>query len=260
MAMNDDIRKKILSCPTLPTLPSIAVRVLELAQSAEVDLAELARTITQTARLAGYPGIAFAASSEVLQRDSLDLAMSIVKDMDREVTGFVTDVRLFRLKHASATRLIPLLQSVFAEGAPVPGTEGLATQVSRLRTLKEGEAGKQNQTPKTRAALTIQADDRSNILVVAARSAGVGGLGGAVVTEILVGKVVVVVGRDITLGFVGRFRVAVVGDFGVVETAAVHVVEFRVQLVAETVFAVISRTRREHDGRNVDQKQQLEEN
>ncbi|MFS2115322.1 autotransporter domain-containing protein, partial [Herbaspirillum frisingense] len=33
----------------------------------------LARTTTQTARLAGYPDVAFAASSEVIQRDSLDL-------------------------------------------------------------------------------------------------------------------------------------------------------------------------------------------
>ena len=63
------------------------------------------------------------------------------------------DVRLFRLKHASATRIVPLLQSVFAEGPPVPGTEGLATQVSRLRTLKDGDPGKQNATPKTRAAV-----------------------------------------------------------------------------------------------------------
>ncbi len=102
--------------------------------------------------------------------DSLDLAQKIITDMDRELFRYVTDVRLFRLKHASATRLVPLLQSVFTEGAAVPGTEGLSTQISRLRTLKEGEKGKLNQTPKSRPALTIQADDQSNILIIAARS------------------------------------------------------------------------------------------
>ncbi len=104
------------------------------------------------------------------QPDSLDLAQKIISDMDREVFRYVTDVRLFRLKHASAIRVLPLLQSVFSEGAAVPGTEGLSTQISRLRTLKEGEKAKVNQTPKVRSALTIQADDQSNILIVAARS------------------------------------------------------------------------------------------
>ncbi len=104
------------------------------------------------------------------QPDGIELALRIARDMDRELEGAVTDVRLFRLKHASATRLVPLLQSVFTEGPSVPGTEGLSTQVTRLRTLKDVQKSKENQTPKTRTALTIQADDQSNVLVVAARS------------------------------------------------------------------------------------------
>ena len=104
------------------------------------------------------------------QPDSLELAQKIVADMDRELFRYVTDVRLFRLKHASATRLLPLLQSVFLEGTAVPGTEGLSTQITRLRTLKDGGKPTINQTPKSRPALTIQADDQSNILIVAARS------------------------------------------------------------------------------------------
>ena len=51
--MNDAIREKILNCPTLPTLPAIAVQVLELAQKSEVDLNEIAKTITQDPALAG---------------------------------------------------------------------------------------------------------------------------------------------------------------------------------------------------------------
>jgi two-component system, cell cycle response regulator len=51
--MNDELRDKIRSCPTLPTLPTIAMQVLDLAQKEEVDLAEVARTITKDPALAG---------------------------------------------------------------------------------------------------------------------------------------------------------------------------------------------------------------
>ena len=105
------------------------------------------------------------------QPDTLDLAAKVVADIDQPLERFVTDIRLLRLKHASASRLLPLLRSVFTEGPSVPGTEGLATQVTRLRTLRDGgDASKSSQTAKSRAALTLQADDISNILLVAART------------------------------------------------------------------------------------------
>ena len=96
----------------------------------------------------------------------------MVSDLDRKVERFMTDVRLFRLKHASARRLAPLLQSVFAEGPAVPGTEGLATPgdpVARrgCRTSRRPTT----EQPKMRSsALVIQADDTTNMLIVAART------------------------------------------------------------------------------------------
>ena len=90
------------------------------------------------------------------QNESIELASKLVEDLDKAVDHPVTEVRLFRLKHASATRLVPMLQSVFAEGAPVPGTEGLKTQVTRLRTLKTSDATRTSENAKARAALTIQ--------------------------------------------------------------------------------------------------------
>ncbi len=104
------------------------------------------------------------------QKESLDLALKVVDDLDRELDRFMTDVKLFRLKHASATRLLPLLQSVFAEGPAVPGSEGLNTMVTRLRTAVEQGAPITTLQPKTRAALVVQADDIANILIVAART------------------------------------------------------------------------------------------
>jgi len=105
------------------------------------------------------------------QLESIELASKLIEDLDKQLDHPVTEVKLFRLKHASATRLVAMLQSVFAEGAPVPGTEGLKTQVTRLRTLKEGATTpRTSENAKSRAALTIQADDLSNILIIAARS------------------------------------------------------------------------------------------
>ncbi|KAF0179089.1 MAG: type II and III secretion system protein [Limisphaerales bacterium] len=105
------------------------------------------------------------------QMESIELASKLIEDLDKQLDHPVTEVKLFRLKHASATRLVAMLQSVFAEGPPVPGTEGLKTQVTRLRTLKEGaNTPRTSENAKSRAALTIQADDLSNILIIAARS------------------------------------------------------------------------------------------
>ena len=104
------------------------------------------------------------------QTETLRLALRVIDDIDQQVDRFVTEVRLFRLKHASATRLLPLLQSVFAEGPAVPGTEGLSAQVSRLRIVLDPEASRTSATAKSRAALVMQADDLSNVLIVAARS------------------------------------------------------------------------------------------
>jgi diguanylate cyclase (GGDEF)-like protein len=45
--MNDQLLQKIRNCPSLPSLPAIAVQVLELAQNASVDIAEIARIISK---------------------------------------------------------------------------------------------------------------------------------------------------------------------------------------------------------------------
>ena len=45
--MNDQLLARIRQCPTLPSLPSIALEVLDLAQREEVDIAEIARIISK---------------------------------------------------------------------------------------------------------------------------------------------------------------------------------------------------------------------
>ncbi|MFO8014439.1 MAG: secretin N-terminal domain-containing protein [Phycisphaerae bacterium] len=103
--------------------------------------------------------------------ESLALADIIIADLDRDAGTLVTEVRLFRLKHASAERLAPMLEAVFAEAqADPPGAEGLRTQVTRLRTVLKEKIGHVTERAKAREALSIQADPTTNIIVVAARS------------------------------------------------------------------------------------------
>src|SRR4051812_32949582 len=45
--MNEQLLQRIKQCPNLPSLPAIAVQVLELAQQAGVDIAEIARIISK---------------------------------------------------------------------------------------------------------------------------------------------------------------------------------------------------------------------
>jgi len=45
--MNAQLIEQIKSCPTLPSLPAIAVQVLDMAQKADVDITEIARLISK---------------------------------------------------------------------------------------------------------------------------------------------------------------------------------------------------------------------
>jgi type II secretory pathway component GspD/PulD (secretin) len=184
----------VLDTPAI--VDGVRVRFVRLVHADATTVSQTLTTIfTQGVRLATGPGgttgaepqsdqgkalvhplnVATDARSNTLvlagQPETIDLAMKVIADLDQPLERFVTDVRLFRLKHASALRLVPLLQSVFTEGPSVPGTEGLATQITRLRTLREGgDPSKTSETAKARAALTLQADSLSNILIVAART------------------------------------------------------------------------------------------
>jgi HD-like signal output (HDOD) protein len=49
--MKEELLAQIRQCPNLPSLPAIAMEVLGLAQSDEVDLGEIARIISKDAAL-----------------------------------------------------------------------------------------------------------------------------------------------------------------------------------------------------------------
>src|SRR3984957_6513575 len=45
--MNSDLIKKIQQCPNLPSLPTVAVQILDLAGKPNIDIAEIARIISR---------------------------------------------------------------------------------------------------------------------------------------------------------------------------------------------------------------------
>src|SRR3982750_3745539 len=45
--MNEQLVQRVKQCPTLPTLPAVAVQVLELAQNPDVDIAQIAKIISK---------------------------------------------------------------------------------------------------------------------------------------------------------------------------------------------------------------------
>lgn len=102
--------------------------------------------------------------------ETVELAQRLIRDLDGDHKGFITEVKIFRLNYASASRLSPMLQAVFMESGTVPGAEGLNTQITRLRTVLGTDDPKTSSQPKTRAALTVQPDQTSNTLIIAARS------------------------------------------------------------------------------------------
>jgi type II secretion system protein D len=102
--------------------------------------------------------------------DSVDLAERLIVDLDKDVENFVTDVKVYRLKHASTDQIVPMLQSAFSENSNEPSIEGISRQVTRLRLHFQDENIKVSEAPVSRDALTIQGDESSNTIIVAARS------------------------------------------------------------------------------------------
>jgi HD-like signal output (HDOD) protein len=50
--MNQDLIQKVLDCPSLPSLPTVAMEVLQLARTSDVNMGELANAISKDAALA----------------------------------------------------------------------------------------------------------------------------------------------------------------------------------------------------------------
>jgi hypothetical protein len=180
-----------------PIAEGVRVRIIPLVNADAASVQSILQQIfSQGERLAGKPRTSVAGKAEpdtavgkalvhplnisadlrtntlVLSgiEESLALAEVVVKDLDAVEGKIQTQVKLFQLQHVSVTRVLPMIQSIFAE-QPNPAAEGIRTQVTRLRTLlgARGE-GHVTQLPRSRPPLVLQADAATNVMIVAARS------------------------------------------------------------------------------------------
>lgn len=103
-------------------------------------------------------------------KPAIELAKRIIDDLDREMDRFATDVKLISLRHALPSNIAPLVQSVFRETGVDPATEGLRSMVTKLQMTNDAGQVISDPVARTRATLTLQADDSQNLLIVAARS------------------------------------------------------------------------------------------
>ena len=183
---------------TLPVAGAVKLQLIHLKNAdAVATMALLQQIFTQGRQLAGKPGTPVegkaAPESTVGQAltnvlnvtadartnalvlagsdETVALAVLLVKDLDSQPTSQFTEVKLFKLVHADAAALAPLIRSTFVE-QPVaaPGVEGARRYVSRLRVLRGKAVPVNSEIARTHPTLVVQAESNANVLIVAARS------------------------------------------------------------------------------------------
>jgi len=185
---------------TLPIAEGVRVQIIHLKNSDAISVMQLLREIfTQGRLLAGRSGTPTAGrampetatgtgltgglnvtadartNSLILAgcEEALALGTLLVKDLDRQPTGEFTEVKVFKLAHADAARLAPLIQQVFAEQptpADAPGVAGARTYVTRLRMLRERAQPVAAQVARSHPTLLARPEANANLLIVAART------------------------------------------------------------------------------------------
>ena len=103
--MNEQLAERIRQCPNLPSLPAIAVQVLDLVHQPDVDLAEIARTISKdsalTSKILRTVNSSFYARSHAVSTISHALVILGLQSVKTLVLGFtlVANLREKGFKH-----------------------------------------------------------------------------------------------------------------------------------------------------------------
>jgi len=135
--MNQELLKKIKACPNLPSLPTIAMQVLELAQKADVDIAEIARIISKDPALSGKilrtVNSSFYGRSQNVSTVSHALVILGLQSVKTLVLGFSLVSNLSKNKAKGFKHLIYWKRSIYAATA----ARSLA---SRIKLVQQEEA------------------------------------------------------------------------------------------------------------------------
>ena len=119
--MNAALVDKIRQCPNLPTLPTIAVQVLSLAQRADVDIAEIARLISKDPALSGKilrtVNSSFYGRSQHVSTISQSLVILGLQSVKTLVLGFSLVTNLSKSKSRGFKHLTYWRRSIYAATA-----------------------------------------------------------------------------------------------------------------------------------------------
>jgi two-component system, cell cycle response regulator len=119
--MNPDLYNRIRQCPNLPSLPTIAMQVLELAQKADVDIAEIARIISKDPALSGKilrtVNSSFYARSHAVGTISQALVILGLQSVKTLVLGFSLVTTLSKNKSKGFKHLLYWKRSICAATA-----------------------------------------------------------------------------------------------------------------------------------------------
>lgn len=136
--MNEQLAERIRQCPNLPSLPAIAVQVLDLVHRPDVDIAEIARTISKdsalTSKILRTVNSSFYARTHAVSTISHALVILGLQSVKTLVLGFtlVANLREKGFKHMDYWR-----RSIYAATA----SRGLAAKVGIVQQEEAFLAG-----------------------------------------------------------------------------------------------------------------------
>jgi diguanylate cyclase (GGDEF)-like protein len=135
--MTPELQTRIRQCPNLPSLPSIAMQVLELAQKADVDIAEIARVISRdpalSSKILRTVNSSFYGRSQHVSTISHALVILGLQSVKTLVLGFSLVSNLSKNKNKGFNHLGYWKRSIFA------ATAG-KTIATKLRLVQQEEA------------------------------------------------------------------------------------------------------------------------
>jgi len=132
--MNQHLLERISTCATLPSLPAIAVQVLEMAQKVEVDIGEIARIISKDPALSGKilktVNSSFYGRSQAVSTISHALVILGLQSVKTLVLGFSLVSNLSKSKSTGFKHLTNWKHSIFNATASrsIAGKLGIVQQ------------------------------------------------------------------------------------------------------------------------------------
>src|SRR5271154_6987763 len=119
--MKADLVNRIKQCPNLPSLPAIAIQVLDLAAKADADIAEIARVISKDPAMSGKilrtVNSSFYGRSQHVSTISHALVILGLQSVKTLVLGFSLVTNLSKTKAKGFKHLVYWRRSIYAATA-----------------------------------------------------------------------------------------------------------------------------------------------